>query len=122
MNIVVPLAGSDPRFAGLPKPLIPIRGRLLIEHILERHRITKNDRLIFIILEEHERTFGMSEKLRSAFGSGIIIRTLARETKGSPCSVLEGAKDLVDNDEDVLIELGDVLRDLKGLYADIAEK
>jgi len=119
MNIVVPLAGKDSRFPDLPKPLINIGGKLLIHRILERHRIAPGDQLIFVVLQEHEKKFSISEKLQAEFGARVIVRALARETQGAPCSILEGARDLIDNDTDLLIELGDVLRKLDRLYADI---
>ena len=119
MNIVVPLAGKDPRFLNLPKPLINIDGKLLIYRILERYRITPSDRLIFIVLQEYEEKFSISEKLRAAFGQGIVTRTIEKLAQGSPCSILEGVRDLIDNDTDLLIELGDVLRKLDTLYVDI---
>ncbi len=41
-----------------------------------------------------------------------MIRILTRETKGAPCSILEGASDIIATPEPLLIELADVLRDL----------
>ncbi|MBI4128832.1 MAG: hypothetical protein HY460_02160, partial [Parcubacteria group bacterium] len=119
MNIVIPLAGKDTRFGTLPKPLIKLGGKLLIERILESHRITPDDQLIFIVLEEYNEKFGMSDKLRVAFGEKIVIRTVDHLSPGSPWSIFDGARDLIDNDTNILIELGDVLRTLNNLYTDI---
>ncbi len=119
MNIVIPLAGKDPRFKELPKPLIEMRGKLLIERILERHHILQSDKLTFIVLQEHNQQFAISEKLSAAFGKGIVVRTIPKLAQGSPCTILDGARDLIDNDEDILIELGDVLRNIDNLYRDI---
>lgn len=111
MNIIIPLAGKDPRFTTF-KPFIPFERKLLIEHVVQQHLITEQDKLIFIILKEFEEHFSVSTKLTELFGNNIIIRTLPGMTKGSPCSILEATHNLINNDEPVLIELADVLRDL----------
>ena len=118
MNIVIPLAGKDPRYTTF-KPFIPFYGKPLISHIVEQHRITDTDKLIFILLKEFEEQYAVSTQLKVLFGDKIILRILPHETKGAPCSILEGAENIINTNEPVLIELGDVLRDLTSFHQEI---
>ncbi len=111
MNIVIPLAGLDNRFTTF-KPFIPFQGKPLIQHVVEQHELTAKDNLIFILLKHLEDQYHISNTLRNMFGNKIMIRILTHETKGAPCSILEGARDIIATPEPLLIELADVLRDL----------
>ena len=57
INIVVPMAGRGSRFskAGytLPKPLLPVFGRPMIEVVIENLRPAQPHRFIFICQREH---------------------------------------------------------------------
>lgn len=126
MNILIPLAGRDPRYTTF-KPFIPFQGKPLIQHVVEQHEISLKDNLIFILLKELEEEYNISTKLQDMFGNRIIIRILPKETRGAPCSILEGAFDIINTEKPLLIELADVLRDLKrfnheirNVHADIA--
>ena len=154
MNVIIPLAGKDPRFPDLPKLLIDVRGKPLLAYILERlridtfdgfdklttsklsvnlfepepqsrrpersRRIEPGDQLIFVVLKEDVEKFNIDRTLKNIAGAQAIIRVLSNVTQGSPCSILEAARDLIDNDTDLLVELGDVLRNVENLYKDIA--
>lgn len=122
MNIVIPLAGKDPRFPEMPKCLIDVGGKPFIAHILERLRIEPEDRLIFVVLKEHIEKYNIGETLKNVAEGRAIIQVLQNVTEGSPCSILGAAKDLIDNGTDLLIELGDVLRNLDNLYKDITAR
>ena len=119
MNIVIPLAGKDPRFPRLPKALQEIKNKLLICRILDQHCLESTDKVIAIILAEHEYNFGIGEKLRGAFNHPVTIRTIPTLTRGAPCTILHAVCDLINNDQELLIELGDVVRDLTSFYRDI---
>lgn len=118
MNILIPLAGRDPRYTTF-KPFIPFQGKPLIQHVVEQHQLSSKDNLIFIVLKELEEQYNISKKLQNMFGNRIIIRVLPKETKGAPCSILEGASDLINSEESLLIELADVLRDLSDFHKEI---
>lgn len=120
MNIVVPLAGKDLRFPNLPKLLIDVRGKPLVAYVLGQLRIEPEDKLIFVVLQEDVEKFHIDQTLKNVAGEQAIIRVLPNVTNGSPCSILEAARDLIDSDIDLLVELGDVLRNVENLYKDIA--
>lgn len=115
MNIVIPLAGKDPRFKNTYKPLQNIGGKPLIVRVAGRYPISASDRIIFIILQEDETRFNVSYQLEKAFGGRLVFRYLNGVTHGSPCTILDAAKDIINTADDLLIELGDVVRDETGL-------
>ncbi len=114
MNIVVPLAGKDGRFEskGLPKPLTLVGGIPIIRRIAES-RPYSYSKAIFIILEEHDRDYGIAGKLREFFGDGITIVRAAGETGGAPQSILL-AKGIINSGEPLLIDLADQYLDMPG--------
>ena len=122
MNVIIPLAGKDSRFPEMPKCLIDVGGKPLVAHVLERLRIGPEDKLIFVVLQEDVEKFHIDKTLKSIAGEKAIIRVLRTVTEGSPCSILEGARDLINNETDCLIDLGDVIRDGNQLYTDIATR
>lgn len=122
MNVIVPLAGKDPIFANSFKAFADVGDKPLIKKIFEGLFLTPEDKLIFIILEEDEKRFRATEKLKEVFGNSIAVRRIKRLTRGAPESILLGARDLIDNDIDVLIDLGDVLCDTSNLYKDMKNR
>ena len=125
MNIILPLAGQNPRFKALPKPLIQVGGRPFVAHILKQLQIKPEDKLIVILLQEHIEKFHIDEALRSVtadLGISTTMPVLPAVTQGSPCSILEAARNLIDNDTALLVELGDVIRDLDNFYKDVAAR
>lgn len=122
MNLIIPLAGKDPHFEGVYKPFIKVDGGVLIEHVVAQHDLKKIKRIIFIILREHENKYHVSEKLKKLFPNKTHIRIVEDLTRGSPCSILEAAKDLINSNEELIIDLGDVIRDLTRFYQDINQK
>ena len=57
LNIVIPMAGKGSRFADagyvLPKPLIDVKGKPMIEVVVNNLRPECEHRFIFICLAEH---------------------------------------------------------------------
>ena len=119
MNLVIPLAGKDPRFPDRPKCLIEANGKPIIAHVFEHLGVRKEDTVIFIVLEEHVQKFQIDDVLRKIAGSSAIVRILPGVTAGSPLSILEGARDLIESDTDILVALGDVICDIEQLYRDV---
>jgi len=101
MNIVIPMVGLGKRFADagfiLPKPLIQVIGKAIVQHSVESLGIEGN--YIFII-----RTSDHSEELKFLLKSikpECQIIEIDHMTDGSVSSILL-AKDYIDNDEELI--------------------
>jgi len=105
MNIVVPMAGRGSRFADAgietPKPLIDVAGEPMLTWALKSLAGIEASQMIFIILREHDQTYGLSSLLREHYPEAEIV-LLPDVTEGQLATVL-AARDLIDSDEDVLI-------------------
>jgi NDP-sugar pyrophosphorylase family protein len=105
LNIVVPMAGRGSRFrnAGysLPKPLIPVQGKHMIDVVIDNLRPCCPHRFIFICLKEHIEQFQLDEFL-SHWAPDCIILTVDTVTEGAACTVLL-AKDYINNKEPLMI-------------------
>ena len=115
MNIVIPLAGKDKNFEdkGLCKPLVEIGGKPAIKWIADSRPYEYRNG-IFILLREHQIKYKIDEKLKELFGNKIKIIWAEEPTKGAPQSVLL-AKELINNNEELLIDLPDQYIDFYGL-------
>lgn len=101
MNIVIPMVGLGKRFSdagySLPKPLIMVNNKPIIQRALDSFNVKAN--FIFIVRKtEH------SEKLSSILNSlkpGCRIIEIDYLTHGSVNSILL-SKDLIDNDDELI--------------------
>lgn len=109
LNIVIPMAGRGQRFqdAGynVPKPLIPIHGKPMIELVINNVRPKRLHRFIFIALAEHEQKYGVSRKL-TAVCPGAMVVLLDGVTEGAACTVLT-ARQHIDNDAPLMLANSD---------------
>lgn len=75
MANIIPLAGNGLRFskAGytLPKPLIPVSGKAMIERVIES--LPSSDKWIFIIREEHKERFAVDRLIKRKIPDAIVI-------------------------------------------------
>jgi len=112
MNIIIPLAGNDKNFEerGMIKPLTKVNGKEIIKWI-SGSRPFSYENAIFIILKEHVEKYNLEEELKRLFGENIKIIILPEMTKSSPHSILK-VKDLINNEEELLIDLADQYLDL----------
>ena len=107
LNILVPMAGAGSRFAAagydLPKPLIDVRGKPMIQHVVDN--IGLDGKYIFIVQKEHYEKYSLKYilKLIKPDCEIIIIDSL---TEGAACTTLL-AKELIDNDQPLLIANSD---------------
>jgi len=112
MNIVIPLAGKDENFEskGMVKPLTKIKGKEIIK-IISESRPFSYEKAIFIILREHQEKYNLENELKKLFGENINVIISEQMTEGSPQSILL-TKDLINNDDELIIDLGDQYLDL----------
>ena len=105
LNIVLPIAGRGSRFiiAGytLPKPLIPIHGKPMIEVVINNIRPKQPHQYIFLALKEHLDNFDLRNLLLRIAPNCSII-SVAEVTQGAACTVLL-ARDFIDNETPLMI-------------------
>ena len=84
MNIIIPLGGRGERFSKngytIPKPLIPIFEKTMIEYVIDNINFHENDH-IFIIYNEILDTFNFVSQLLSKYPFIIFIKI--SDTKGA---------------------------------------
>jgi dTDP-glucose pyrophosphorylase len=115
LNIVIPMAGLGSRFktAGyeLPKPLIRVGGRPMIEWVIENIRPSRHHRFIFICLKEYLLLFPEVLHTIKAICPNSEFISINRVTEGAACTVLL-ARDLIDSNEPLMIANSDQYVDL----------
>jgi dTDP-glucose pyrophosphorylase len=101
MNILIPMAGLGSRFpkSKLPKPLIDVNGKPMVQRAVESMGIDGN--LIFIIRSEHNVEFNLDEKIKDLFPESTII-SVDYLTEGPACTAIL-AKNIIDKDEPLII-------------------
>ena len=103
LNIVIPMAGSGKRFADagykLPKPLIDVHGLPMIKTVVDNLAIDAN--YIFIIQKEHAELHHLNLMLKLMVPNCQVIQT--NGLTGGACETVLLAKQLIDNDESLLI-------------------
>jgi dTDP-glucose pyrophosphorylase len=110
LNIVVPMAGRGSRFANagytVPKPLIPVGGKPMIQWVIDNVRPSAPHRFIFICLADHLREFpDVPATLRRLCPRCAIVE-VAQVTEGAACTVLL-AREFIDNDNPLMIANAD---------------
>jgi dTDP-glucose pyrophosphorylase len=114
LKIIIPLAGSSELFqkAGFsyPKPLIDIKGKPMIEWVIESIKsISISAQIIFIIKEEDSRTYHLDNTLK-LLDSNCEVLKLKNNTKGGLCSVLMSI-DVIEDEDSLLILNSDQIID-----------
>jgi NDP-sugar pyrophosphorylase family protein len=108
------MAGRGNRFktAGyeLPKPLITIHNKTLIQAVVENVTPRCDHRFIFICLGEHVRDYDLKSMLNAIAPSCEIIE-VNRVTQGAACTVLL-AEEFIDNDDMLMIANSDQYVDI----------
>lgn len=113
LNVLIPLAGPTPYFNitdfPFPKPLIEIRGKLMVEHVITNlNTINIEKRYIFLLRDEDCVRFHLDETIRLLAGPHAVLIRIAGQTRGAVCSSLL-AIEHIDNDESLVISNGDQL-------------
>jgi beta-phosphoglucomutase-like phosphatase (HAD superfamily)/choline kinase len=105
MNIIIPLCGIGKRFqdAGydLPKPLIKIMGKTMIEQVLDRLDVSANDHII-IIYHQSLDEYQFSTIIRERYPY-ISLISLDKRTEGAAETVLYGIQRIQDHHKKTLL-------------------
>ncbi len=114
LNIVIPMAGRGSRFANvgykLPKPLIEIHGRPMIEYVTKNLTPRMPHRFIYLCLEEHIEKYHLADILER-MAPGCVIVPVKSVTEGAACTVLL-ARQYIDNDDRLMIANSDQYVDI----------
>ena len=107
LNVLIPMAGLGSRFSesgySLPKPLIKIFGKPMIQHVVESLNLKAN--YIFIVQQEHYVKYNLQATLE-AIAPGCEIVQIDGLTDGAARTTLM-AKDLINNDIPLIISNSD---------------
>jgi len=92
MNIIIPLGGMGERFSNegytKPKPLIPILGKSMIQHVIDKLCLNKDDKLI-VIYNNCLNKFNFNNIIRHHYDNVILIE-LHTQTEGAVQTLLYG--------------------------------
>ena len=115
INLVIPMAGAGSRFINthynLPKPLIDVCGKTMIEVVCQNLRPSIAHKFIFICREEHLRAHQL-EKVLEKIAPGNEIICVDKLTEGAACTVLL-ARNMIDNQHPLMIANCDQFVDIK---------
>lgn len=107
MNVLIPMAGAGSRFAQVgytfPKPLIEVRGKPMIQVVVENLNIEAN--YIFIVQKEHYEEYSL-QALLNLISPDCSIVQVDGLTEGAACTTLL-AKEFINNEEPLLIANSD---------------
>lgn len=124
MIVVVPMAGRGSRYTekgyDIPKCLIKVAGKPMFLWALKSLEGVEYEKLIFIILRQHEQQYQISKLLKKYVGKSFELVLLNEVTEGQLCTVLK-AKEFFKMDDDLLIIASDSLIKSK-IGKDIANK
>ena len=99
MKVIIPMSGMSSRFAAagydIPKYLIEVDGRKVIEHIVDLY--PEDSDFVFIINDKHENETNIKDILNSLVDKKVIV-TIPRHKKGPVFSVSE-FEHLIDDEE-----------------------
>ena len=98
MNVLVPMAGAGSRFEKqgytFPKPLIDVRGKPMIQVVVENLNIDAH--FVFIVQKSHREKYNL-DTLLNMIAPGCTIIETEGITEGAACSALL-AKEHINND------------------------
>jgi HAD superfamily hydrolase (TIGR01509 family) len=107
LNIVIPMAGAGSRFAKagftFPKPLIEVKGKPMIQVVVENLNIEAN--YIFIVQKRHRKQFNLDTTLKLIAPNCKIIE-IDGITEGAACTALL-AKEFINNSNPVFFANSD---------------
>lgn len=109
LNVLIPMAGKGSRFADagytFPKPLIEVRGKPMIQAVVENLNIDAN--YIYVVQTEHYNKYNLGSML-NLITPGCKIISLGATTQGAAETTLM-ADEYIDNEAPLLIANSDQL-------------
>lgn len=103
INIVIPMAGAGSRFqvAGydLPKPFIDVKGKMMIEHVLDGIQVS--DASYTLIIQQAFRDQHQEKLDLLSQNYGVQFITVEKLTQGASCTAL-AAHEIINNDDMVI--------------------
>lgn len=116
LNILIPMAGAGSRFAHagyrLPKPLIDVHGRPMIEVVINNLRPEVPHRFIFLCQQQHIQAYNLDSMLPRIAGAQSVVFGVDRLTEGAASTVLM-ARSYFEDDTPLLIANSDQYVDIK---------
>jgi dTDP-glucose pyrophosphorylase len=110
MIVVVPMAGRGSRYSEqgfeIPKPLINVAGKLMINWALKSLEGISYDKIIFVALHEHEAQYNINKILTETLGNKFELVLINEVTEGQLCTVLM-AKEFFVAGQDLLVIASD---------------
>jgi beta-phosphoglucomutase-like phosphatase (HAD superfamily)/dTDP-glucose pyrophosphorylase len=107
LNVLIPMAGAGSRFANagytFPKPLIEVRGKPMIQVVVENLNIQAN--YTFLVQKEHFQKYNL-KYLLNLIAPGCNIVQVDGLTEGAACTTLL-AKEFIDNDAPLVMANSD---------------
>lgn len=107
LNVLIPMAGAGSRFAQagytFPKPLIEVRGKPMIQVVVENLNIEAN--YVYIVQQEHYDKYNL-KYLLNLITPGCKIVTVDGVTEGAACTTLL-AQQYIDNDQPLVMANSD---------------
>jgi HAD superfamily hydrolase (TIGR01509 family) len=107
VTVLIPMAGAGSRFAKegykLPKPLIDVNGKPMIQRVVENLNIDGN--YVFVVQKEHYENYNLGTILPLIVPGCKIVQTQGL-TEGAACTTLL-AKEFINNDDHLLIANSD---------------
>jgi haloacid dehalogenase superfamily, subfamily IA, variant 3 with third motif having DD or ED len=107
VTILIPMAGAGSRFKQqgykLPKPLIDVNGKPMIQWVVENLNIDGN--YVFVVQKEHYENYNLGSILPLIAPGCKIVQTEGL-TEGAACTTLL-AKEFINNDDHLLIANSD---------------
>ena len=107
LNVLIPMAGAGSRFAQagytFPKPLIEVRGKPMIQVVVENLNIEAN--YIFLVQKDHYETYNL-KYLLNLIAPGCKIVQVDGITEGAACTTLL-AKEYIDNNAPLVMANSD---------------
>lgn len=115
INIVIPMAGRGSRFSNagyvLPKPLIEVHGKPMIEFVTHNIAPKEEYRFIYLCLQEHLDKYDLENRLKQIEPNCIVV-PVDHVTEGAACTVLLAEK-YIDNADPMMIANSDQYVDIE---------